>query len=117
MKNPLESQIFYEVVLIGYLAHVRSDMKIGQMTWQSIEEMEMKLRKYETSELMEYLPMEITDSFEPGEYVGTNYMDTISNQIKDMIEANDCYLATKLSRALFKLFGKFFQGIANPMIA
>ena len=37
--------------------------------------------------------------------------------VKDMLEKNDCYVATKVSRTLLKLVGKLFQGIANLIIA
>ena len=37
--------------------------------------------------------------------------------VKEMLEKNDCYVATKVSRALLKLVGKLFQGIANLIIA
>ena len=37
--------------------------------------------------------------------------------VKDMLEKNDCYVATKVSRTLLKLVGKLFQGIANFIIA
>ena len=35
--------------------------------------------------------------------------------VAEMRENNDCFIATKVSRAILKLVGKLFQGIANLM--
>ena len=37
--------------------------------------------------------------------------------VKEMVEKNDCYVATKVSRTFVKLIGKLFQGISNLIIA
>ena len=37
----------------------------------------------------------------------------IHNVVDEMRKQNNCPLATRVSKVLLKLFGKFFQGIAN----
>ena len=48
------------------------------------------------------------------EPMGYNLLDIYSN-LEEMIEQNDCYLATKLFPVLMRLVGKSFQGSANLM--
>ena len=59
---------------------------------------------------MEQMEMALVDN-EPMAY---NLME-IYELLHEMMEQNDCYLATKVYRVLIKLFGKTFQGIANLM--
>ena len=37
--------------------------------------------------------------------------------VEEMVENNDCYVVTKVSRTVLKLVGKAFQGIAELIIA
>ena len=43
------------------------------------------------------------------------YLNAIYENLDEMTEQNDCYLATKLFRVLMRLVGKSFQGSANLM--
>ena len=47
------------------------------------------------------------------EFMMLDVMLETSKLVIDMVEKNDCYVATKVSRTLMKLGGKVFQGIAN----
>ena len=51
-----------------------------------------------------------------GQSLGTKIIETFEIR-EEMVENNDCYTATKVSRILLNLGGKIFQGITNLMIA
>ena len=80
-----------ETTLIKYLNNIKYEIKIASM-----EKIEMKLGYYE--------PM-------------GSYFMAIYNLLEEEIKQNNCYLATKVNRALLKLMGKFFQGNASLISA
>ena len=84
----------YETNLIKYLNLIKYEIKIV-----SIEKMEIKLQSS--------VPMVPMD----------DYIVAIYYLLVEMIEKNDCYLATKVSRVLWQLLGKFFQGIGSLISA
>ena len=43
-------------------------------------------------------------------------IDLVSGLVIEMIDNNDCYVATKVSRTLLKIAGKVFQGISKLII-
>ena len=85
----------YEMILIKNLKFIKNELQTNR--WienESLDDME------QNNELMMSTVMLATGVL-----------------VKDMLEKNDCYVATKVSRTLLKLVGKLFQGIANLIIA
>ena len=92
----------YEIDLINNLKLIKNELQTERWIEEWNKE-ELLFKMYMATKIEEWQSMR------------SNMMKTLEI-VEEMVENNDCYIATKVSRTFLKLGGKIFQGIANLMI-
>ena len=92
----------YEMDLINNLKLIKNELQTERWIEEWNKE-ELLFKMYMATKIVEWQSMR------------SNMMKTLEI-VEEMVENNDCYIATKVSRTFLKLGGKIFQGIANLMI-
>ena len=105
-----------DIDLIENLKHIKN--KVKSERWIEKWNEEELLSKMSGREKLEWL-FSIKDSDERAELdeLSIRGQMLISSTIVEKMVDNDCYVATKVSRALLSLVGKAFQGTAKLIIA
>ena len=92
----------YEMDLINNLKLIKNELQTERWIEEWNKE-ELLFKMYMATKIVEWQSMR------------SNMMKTLEI-VEEMVENNDCYIATKVSRTLLKLAGKVFQGISKLMI-
>ena len=105
-----------DIDLIENLKHIKN--KVKSERWIEKWNEEELLSKMSGREKLEWL-FSIKDSDERAELdeLSIRGQMLICSMIVEKMADNDCYVATKVSRALLSLVGKAFQGTAKLIIA